>query len=356
MIELRGVTKQYLYGARVLGALDMRVGDGEIVALLGGEGSGKTTLLNVIANVTDCEGEALIDGEPLGRKPDDVIVVFDDLAVFRNRNFLYNLAYPLKIRGVDKAERKRRAQAAAARMGITAWLRTKVKNAPLIYAKRLGIARLFLRECRVILIDDITRGLSAAEAKELWGEVAPILLEKARDGASVIYATTDFAEATSVSDRIAVMHSGELKQLADVDEIYNNPSNIWAAQALDTYYHFERARLEDKDGTLQIVLGVETPASEANEYSISAQHLRGKIVGDYIGKTVYAGWRSCDFAKDGERKENAEYALRDKESYLIRTESGLWVRSEEKKGCVCTLPVAEKIRIYDFENENSLHL
>jgi len=356
MIELKGVTKQYLYGARVLGALDMRVDDGEIIALLGGEQSGKTTLLKVVANVTDCEGEVLIDGAPPCRKSDDVIMVFDDLAVFKNRSFLYNLSYPLKIRGEDKAEIKRRAEAAAERMGITAWLGTKVKNAPLIYVKRLGVARLFLRDSRVILIDDITRGLTRAEAKELWDEVAPILLEKAKGGTSIIYAVTDCSEATSIADRIAVLHSGELKQLARIDEIYDNPSNIWAAQALNEHYHFERARLEDKDGKLHVVLGVETPASKADEYVITVEHLRGRIAEGYVGKTVYVGWNCFDFAQDGARNERADYALRDGDGYLIRTESGIWVRCSHRRSCVCTLPEAAKIRLYDFENENSLHL
>lgn len=94
MIELKGVTKQYLYGARVLGSVELKVDDGGIVALLGDKGSGKTTLLKVAAGVTDCEGEVLISGAPLAKRPDDVLMVFDDLAVFKNRTFYYNLAYP----------------------------------------------------------------------------------------------------------------------------------------------------------------------------------------------------------------------------------------------------------------------
>ena len=68
MITLEGVSKQYLYGARVLGSLDMTINDGQIVALLGDESSGKTTFLKVVASVTDCEGKVLFDGQPLAKK------------------------------------------------------------------------------------------------------------------------------------------------------------------------------------------------------------------------------------------------------------------------------------------------
>lgn len=355
MIELKGVTKQYLYGARVLGAAELRVEDGEIIALLGGEQSGKTTMLKVIAGVTDCEGEVLIDGSPIAKKPDDVIMVFDDLAVFKNRSFYYNLAYPLKIRGVDKEEIHRTVYAAAERMGITAWLKSRVCKAPLIEVKRLGLARLFLRDFKALLIDGITNGLSKEEATELWGEAMPIILEKARQGVSVIFATVNRDEALSIADRIAVLHYGELKQVGTAEEIYFSPSNIWAAQAIDEYYHFERARLEEKGGKLYAVLGVKTPAWDAQECAVRIECARSDIADGYIGKDVYVGWHADCFAKEGERRERAEYAVRVDGGYLLRTSSGIWVRSESKTDSVCTLPRADKVMIYDFAGENSLH-
>ena len=356
MIELRAVTKQYLYGARVLGNTDMRVADGEIVALLGDKGGGKTTLLKVIAGVTDCEGEVLINGNPLGKKPDDVLMLFDDLAVFENRSFYYNLAYPLKMRGVEKSEIDRRVKAAAERMGITACLYEKVRKMPLIDVKRLAVARLFLREYSVLLVDCITDGLCRAEANELWGEVAPILVAKAREGVSVMFATESAEEALSVADRIAVLHYGEIKQVGTAEEIWNNPSNIWAAQALDESYHFERARLERNDGALTVLLGVETPTEKADEYAIQADMFNGKIAVGYEGKDIFVGWHSDCFAESGEREEEVEYALRKDNKYLHYTKSGVRVLLGEKRDTVCTLPRVESIRLYDFASENSLHL
>lgn len=386
MIELNGVTKQYLYGARVLGCTELRVDDGETVALLGDCGSGKTTLLKVIAGVTDCEGEVLINGNPISRRESDVLMVFDDLAVFKNRSFYYNLAYPLKLRGMDKAEIDRRVKACAERMGITACLYEKVKKMPLIDVKRLAVARLFLRDYSALLIDDITDGLSRDEADELWSEVAPIILEKAKEGVSVIYATHSAEEALSVSDRIAVLHYGEIKQVGSASEIYGSPSNIWAAQALDRYYHFERARLERRDGKLKIVLGVETPVSDADETVLDADLFEGRIADGYEGKDIFIGWHSDDFADNSERTESTEsticggsaensenaqsaenknaqsaerrekvrYAVREDDAYILHTESGICVKSRAKCDSVCTLPKIGRATLYDFTNENNI--
>ena len=349
MIELKGVAKQYLYGARVLGGTELSVADGEVVALLGDSGSGKTTLLKLIAGVTDCEGEVLICGAPVSKRPDDVLMVFDDLAVFKNRTFYYNLAYPLKIRGVDKGETDRLVKSSAEIMGITACLYEKVSKMPLIDVKRLAIARLFIRDYKALLIDDITAGLSREEADILWREVAPIILKKAREGVSVIYATSSRAEAISISDRIAVLHYGELKQIAPAKIIYENPSNIWAAEALDAHYRFERARIENKDGRLTLYIG-----SPDDEYALDGEVFRGKLAYGYENKPVFAGWHSDDFAEDGERREAVEYAIAEGDCYILHTSSGVSVKNATKKDTVCTLPNVNKVKLFDYTNENDI--
>ncbi|MCM1305958.1 MAG: ABC transporter ATP-binding protein [Bacteroides sp.] len=356
MIELRGVTKQYLYGARVLGSTDMTVGDGEIVALLGDKGSGKTTLLKVAAGVTDCEGEVFIGGNPIAKRPDDVLMVFDDLAVFENRSFYYNLAYPLRLRGVEKDAIDRRVKACAERMGITACLYERAKKMPLIDVKRLAIARLFLREYKALFIDDITSGLDRDEADELWGEVMPIILQKASEGVSVIYSTHSAHEALSIADRIAVMHYGELKQIGTAKQIYDNPSNVWAAQALDRYYHFEQARLERRGGELKLILGVETPVSEGSEIAIDGSVFEGRIANGYEGEKVFIGWHSDDFADSGEREENVSYAVREGDAYVLHTECGICVKRNDKAESVCTLPKIERAYLFDYTNENNIFI
>lgn len=353
MIELKGITKQYLYGERILGSLDMRVDDGEVIAVLGGKGSGRTTLLKVVAGVTDCEGEVLIGGSPIAKRPDGVLMVFDDLALFKNRSFYYNLAYPLKIRGVDKYEIDKRVRACAERMGITACLFEKVRKMPLIDVKRLALARLYLRDYQALLIDDITDGLDRDGARILWSEAAAVICDKAKQGVSVIYSTHSAQEALSVSDRIAVLHSGELKQLAKPQEIIESPANVWAAQALDEYYHFERARLQREDGILKLTLA-EGNTSDGGEIKLDAGVFDGRIADGYEGCEVFIGWHCYDFSEDGERMDEVSYSVRVSDGYILHTKGGICVKSSIKKERVCTLPDMRKALLYDLTNENSL--
>lgn len=345
MLELRGVAKQYLYGARLFGSLDMKFESGEIVAFLGDEGSGKTSLLKVIAAVTDCEGQVLFDGQPLDKKPDDVIMVFDDLALFENRTGFYNLAYPLKIRGYDKQSVIEIVNRCADKLGVVAILYDKMKNVPLIDRKRLAVARLFLRDAKVILVDDITCGLCKDEAKQLWNEVAPILQDFAKQGKIVLFSTSDKDEALSIADKVAVLHYGEVKQFGTYESVRSNPSNIWAAQAFDEDYHFEKARLECKDGTLTAVT--------EDGFDIDLTHLKGRIVESYISQNVFVGWNCDSYDTSGERKEKVESYLRTENGYCLKTKNGV-VRSDEKLDETGTLAQKGKAAVYDFTNENSI--
>lgn len=347
MIVLEGVTKQYLYGARVLGTLDLCIGDGEIVAVLGGEGSGKTTLLKVIAGVTDCEGNVLVDGAPISQRPDNVQFVFDDLAIFKNRTFFYNLAYPLKIRGTDKEKIREQVDRVAREFDIEACLAERVKNLPLIDIKRLAIARLLLRDARNVLIDDVTSGLSASEARELWEQLVPILQKKAKQGATVVYSTTNVEEAFSIADRIAVMSGGELKQFDTPQNIYERPSSVWAAQALDRYFHFESATLTVDGDRLTLV---------GDGFCVDVTRLKGKIPESYIGGSVLAGWHGTDFDPDGERIEDVEYVVREGDLFVHHTTSGAYVVLSDKRDKVCVRPKAESVMLFDANNENSILL
>lgn len=345
MIKLDGVSKQYLYGARVLFGVDLTVADGEIVSVLGDEQSGKTTLLKVIAGVTDCEGQVLIDGSPIAKKPDDVIMVFDDLAVFDNRSCYYNLAYPLKIRGLSKDAIDEKVKECAMRVGITASLYERAGKMSLIDKKRLALARLFLRDCKVILVDDITRGLDKDEAKTLWREVEPILVQKAAEGKSVIFATRDKDEALSVADRIVVMHYREVKQIGKYCDIKRNPSNVWAVQAFDEDYHFEKATLSLEDGNLV--------CTTLDGYTVDVSHLCGKVAPEYIGKTVLAGWQSDCFDVDGERKVKTDYSIATTHGYtLVAGEQRIFCKQNLQE--VGTLPLANSVWLFDETNENSI--
>ncbi len=350
MLELKGVSKQYLYGAKVFGSLDFTVNDGEIIAVYGAEASGKTTLLKVIGSVTDCEGQILLDGKEIVTRTDDTIIVFDDLALFENRSGKYNLSYPLKIRGLDKLEIERRVNFAASEMGVVAYLGERVKGLSLYEKKRLALARILLRDAKLILVDDVTSGLDENSAKMLWKEVVKLFKKKASEGCIVIYTTDKRHEALSICDKLLVLNYGEMKQFDTVESIAKHPQSVWSAQVIDEHYHFERAMLEIVDGTPKLVFdGVD------KKIVLDASFFDGKIASNYIGQRVYVGWNCTSFASEGERFEDVVLSLRDGQAWLNYTKSGVVVKGD-KKDVVCTLPQIEKVNLFDFTNENSILL
>lgn len=361
MLKFEGVTKQYLYGARVLGATDLTVADGEIIAVLGSELSGKTTFLKVAAGVTDSEGKVELDGKTVEGRNDDIIMIFDDLALFENRTSYYNLAYPLKIRGMDKSQIDEIVKSAAEKMGITACLDLRVRKLPLIDRKRLAFARIYLRPVKLILVDALTKGLNKADADILWSECAPLLLENAKQGASVIFSTRERDEALSIADRIIVMSYNEIKQVGEADKIKACPENIWAAEAVHKHYNFEKARLESTDSGLELVFwqdsnGYDNPREQEKEYRLCADCFLDRVPDSYIGKEIFVGWTADCFAADGERTEPVKYALRVDDDYILYTQSGKKVRASQKADSVCTLPRVECAKLFDSTNENSILL
>ncbi len=354
MLSIKGVSKQYLYGAKVFGALDFAIEEGEIVAVYGAEASGKTTLVKMLGAVTECDGQILLDGKEIAAHTDDTIIVFDDLALFERRSGRYNLSYPLKIRGVDKAEIERRVNLAASQMGTVAYLGERVKKLSLLEKKRLALTRILLRDAKLILVDDITNGLDENDAKALWLEVMPLFKRKAKDGCIVIFTTHTRGEALSICDRLMVLNYGEMKQFDTVDEIIANPQSIWSAQAIDEHYHFERATLQMLEGKL--TLNFDKTSGDKNEkITLDASHLDGKIAKSYIGQKVYVGWNCTAFSSNGERVEDVVLSVRDGQEWINYTSEGIVVKGDKMQR-VCTLPKIECVQLFDFTNENSIML
>lgn len=348
MLELIGVTKQYLYGARLFGALDARFGDGEIIAVYGGEGSGKTSLLKTVAGAEEYEGRILLDGEPVKLKSDDTVMVFSDGAVFGWRTVFDNLAYPLKIRKMDKVEIASKVIRAAEKAGIGACLNFRARSLSAAERRRMSLARLFVRDARLVLADEIAAGLNREDAAAVWEDFAPLLQELAAGGATVMYATSDRAEALGISDRIIVLQGGEVKQIGSAEEIRRTPRSVWAAQALDARYNVLKCRLAEENGGLSLVFSDGT--------RLGAENMRGHVAESYIGKDVLCGWypSDCEGGGKGIFSGNAATVRRDVRGWLLGTEEGLYALTDEKKEHISVLPRADGITLFDAANEYSV--
>ncbi|MDD4839159.1 MAG: ABC transporter ATP-binding protein [Clostridia bacterium] len=346
-IELRGVTKQYLYGAKVLTSVDLSVASGEIIALLGCEGAGKTTLLKIIAGVESIsEGEVLFDGEKKLLKSDDVIMLFDDGALFKRWNVFDNLAYSLKIRNVEKQEIAEKILRVADDLDITSLLSFRPSQLTLADKKRVSLARLLLRESKVILIDDIGDGLDYNERKALWIELSSFLKNSNK---TVIFSTTLADEASSISDRIVALYKGEFKQVATSSEIYNHPESIWALEQLDENFSFDDGILVKEDDILCLQIG---------ELQIAIPKLENRLISkQYVGRPVLFGVHGEDFelCENGVECEVELCLGLSNGDYILHFSNG-WKMISNKKldGTVKIAPKSDKLFLFDKTSEGSI--
>ena len=313
MLKLEGVTKQYSYGSRLFGALDITLNEGEILSILGLEGSGKTTFLKMVAGIEECEGKITLNGKEIKGRTDDVIMVFDDGALFPQRTVFDNLAYPLKIRGVNKVEIAEKVMQVADSFGIFPVLKARVKNLTLTEKRRVSLARILMREARLILIDDFLKDLPANEADALYDEVTRLLFDLAKaKGTIVIFATDNPRFAFGFGDKAMVLVDGSVKQIGTYADIWSAPTTVWSAKAVDNTFNvvkgtlnYENERLTFVSAPLNSTLSLdennEVQWQEADLYkiiTIDVTARRDEILEDFVGKDILIGWHGCDYNMD----------------------------------------------------------
>ncbi len=193
-------------GHRVLREVSMQAGAGEVVALLGASGSGKSTLLRVIAGLlTPDAGRIDIGGTDVTRLPTHrrgVGMVFQDNQLFPHRTTLENVEFGLKIAGVDRSERRERAERWLDRVGLGGFGPRRVTELSGGEATRVALARTLVVEPAVVLLDEPLTGLDRELHDQLVGELAGLL----RDTSSTaILVTHDVDEASALADRTLLL-------------------------------------------------------------------------------------------------------------------------------------------------------
>ena len=228
-VRLVGVSKSY--GAVIaVTSLDLEVKRGEFFTLLGPSGSGKTTTLRMIAGFEEPDtGRVELGGKDVtGLPPYDrsVNTVFQDYALFPHMNVGENVAYGLRVKGVDKAERRRRASQALATVRLAGYEARKPNQLSGGQQQRVALARAIVNEPRVLLLDEPLGALDLKLREQMQVELKTI---QGQVGITFIYVTHDQEEALTMSDRIAVFNEGGIEQIGAPTEIYERPDNAFVA-------------------------------------------------------------------------------------------------------------------------------
>jgi iron(III) transport system ATP-binding protein len=223
------------YGCPALAGLDLAVAPGETLALLGSSGSGKTTLLNAIAGfVAPLAGQIWLAGQ-LASGPGRLVpperrrigMVFQDYALWPHLSVVDTVAYPLRRAGASKTAAHRGARDILEQMSLGPLAERRPGQLSGGEQQRVGLARALAGAPALYLFDEPTAHLDATLRAQILDEVAR---RRAADGAAAVYATHDATEALAIADRVAVLHSGCLAQLAPPADVYAAPADLTIAR------------------------------------------------------------------------------------------------------------------------------
>lgn len=229
IMEFRHVEKRFDDNV-VLKDIDFTIEAGKFYTLLGPSGSGKTTILRLIAGFDQpTSGEILFNGQKINNVPANqrqVNTVFQDYALFPHMNVAENVAFGLQIRGVKKAEIKRRVQEALKLVQLEGYEEREITAMSGGQRQRVAIARAIVNEPQVLLLDE---ALSALDHKLRVNMQTELRQLQRQLGITFIFVTHDQEEALAMSDQIMIINDGTIQQTGTPVDIYDEPLNHFVA-------------------------------------------------------------------------------------------------------------------------------
>jgi putative spermidine/putrescine transport system ATP-binding protein len=225
---------------KALDGIEIAIGEGEFLSLLGPSGCGKTTALRLVAGFDRPDaGRIVVDGKDITNiSPNkrDMGMVFQAYSLFPNMTARQNVEYGLRIRGKDKAERRKRVQDLLELVGLGHAADRYPHQLSGGMQQRVALARALAIEPRVLLLDEPLSALDAKVRVQLREEIRRIQLEL---GITTLYVTHDQEEALSVSDHVAVMYGGRIEQMGSPAEMYSAPATPFVAEFIGTMNRLE---------------------------------------------------------------------------------------------------------------------
>ncbi len=253
-IILEDFTKRF-GDVTVIEKMNLKIREGEMLALLGPSGCGKSTTLFTICGIHRVDGGRVLFGEKdVSRVPAqqrNVGVVFQSYALYPHMSVFENIAFPLTVRKENKNTIRDKVDEIAELVHIGELLQRRPEQLSGGQQQRVALARALVRKPGILLLDEPLANLDAKLRLEMRSEIRRIQLET---GISAVLVTHDQVEAMSMSDRIAIMKEGEILQVASPTEMYQQPVNDFVAGFLgNPPIAFLDAQI--KDGKIDVLNG-----------------------------------------------------------------------------------------------------
>ena len=229
-ISIKNLTRSF-GSVHAVAGVDLDIFEGEFLTLLGPSGSGKTTVLRMIAGFEKPDsGSIFLGGVDVAQLPPyerDVNTVFQDYALFPHMNVVTNIEYGLRVKGVNKSERRSRALEALKQVRLEGYEDRKPSQLSGGQRQRVALARALVNRPSVLLLDEPLGALDLTLREQLQMELKELQREV---GITFIFVTHDQEEALTMSDRIAVFNNGRIEQLGTPREIYESPKSAFVSE------------------------------------------------------------------------------------------------------------------------------
>ena len=246
----------------VIPVIELDIADGEFAVFVGPSGCGKSTLLRLIAGLEDASsGRVVIDGADVTALPPakrGLAMVFQSYALYPHMSVYGNIAFPLKMAGLDKANIDRKVRGAAGVLNLTSYLDRKPRQLSGGQRQRVAIGRAIVREPKAFLFDEPLSNLDAALRVNMRLEISELHQTLKT---TMIYVTHDQVEAMTLADKIVVLNAGCVEQVGSPLDLYRAPANLFVAGFIGS-------------PKMNFIEGPEATKRGANTIGVRPEHLR----------------------------------------------------------------------------------
>ena len=228
-VDMQGLQRNF-GEVKALDGFDLEIQKGELVALLGPSGCGKTTALRLLAGLDMPDGGKIkVDGKDITNIPAnkrEMGMVFQAYSLFPNLTAIENVAFGLKVRGIDTEKRLKKANELLELVGLTTQANRFSHQMSGGQQQRVALARALAIEPKVLLLDEPLSALDAKVRTQLRDEIRRIQIEV---GTTTLFVTHDQEEAMAMADRVGVMSNGKLEQIDRPNIVYSSPTSAFVA-------------------------------------------------------------------------------------------------------------------------------